>query len=135
MGAWGELAFDNDTACDWAYELETVDDLSLVESALDEVEAIGSDYLDQDVACNALAACEVLARLKGQPGYQNAYTENVDNWVAAHPITPPPELIRRAETAIQRILGDQSELKDIWAESGDALWTQSVEELRRRVQS
>ncbi len=53
MGAWGELAFDNDTACDWAYELENVDDLSLVESAFDEVDANGANYLDQDVACNA----------------------------------------------------------------------------------
>ncbi len=134
MGAWGELAFDNDTACDWAYELKNVDDLSLVETAFDEVEAIGSEYLDQDLACNALAACEVLARLNGHPGYQNAYTENVDNWVAAYPIAPPPELIRRAANVIRRILGDQSELKDLWAESGDALWIKSVEELRRRVQ-
>ncbi len=65
MGAWGELAFDNDTANDWAYYLEDVDDLSLVESALSEVEEIGDEYLDQDVACNALAACETLARLQG----------------------------------------------------------------------
>ncbi|MGE3819895.1 MAG: DUF4259 domain-containing protein, partial [Isosphaeraceae bacterium] len=35
MGIWGVLAFDNDTANDWAYDLEDVDDLSLVESALE----------------------------------------------------------------------------------------------------
>ena len=52
MGAWGELAFDNDTANDWAYELEGIDDLSLIESALKEVEDIGDEYLDQDIACN-----------------------------------------------------------------------------------
>jgi hypothetical protein len=68
MGAWGELAFDNDAANDWAYGLDDVDDLSLVESALQVIEAVGSGYLDQDIACNALAACEVLARLRGKPG-------------------------------------------------------------------
>ena len=33
MSAWGVLAFDNDTANDWAYGLDGVDDLGLVESA------------------------------------------------------------------------------------------------------
>ncbi len=69
MGAWGVLAFDNDTANDWAYGLDGVDDLGLVESAFDEVAEVGGDDLDSDLACNALAACEVLARLRGRPGY------------------------------------------------------------------
>ncbi len=30
MGAWGANTFENDTACDWTYELADVDDLSLV---------------------------------------------------------------------------------------------------------
>jgi hypothetical protein len=40
MGAWGELAFDNDSANDWAYGLDEVHDLSLVESALAELEGV-----------------------------------------------------------------------------------------------
>jgi hypothetical protein len=60
------------------FDLDQVSDLSLVESAIHEVEGAGSQYLDQGIACNALAACEVLARLRGRPGYTNAYTENVD---------------------------------------------------------
>src|SRR5688572_691259 len=99
MGAWGVLAFDNDQACDWAYDLENVHDLSLVEAALAEVEAVGPD-LDSNLACNALAACEVLARLRGRPGYRNAYTEKVDAWVAQHPITPAPQLLARASQVI-----------------------------------
>src|ERR1700733_11917553 len=31
MGAWGELAFDNDSANDWAYSLDEADDLAPVE--------------------------------------------------------------------------------------------------------
>ena len=40
MGAWGKLAFDNDTANDWAYDLKDVSDLSLVESAFDELATV-----------------------------------------------------------------------------------------------
>jgi hypothetical protein len=135
MGAWGELAFDNDTACDWAHELEGVEDLSLIQSALAEVEAAEDPYLDQNAACNALAACEVLARLNGQPGYNNAYTEVVDRWVAAHPIRPSDALLGRAEAAINRVLADQSELRELWREDGEAGWLDSVEDLRRRLRS
>jgi Domain of unknown function (DUF4259) len=133
MGAWGVLAFDNDTANDWAYDLEQVTDLSLVESAFVKLEEVGDEYLDQDEACNALAACEVLARLKGDFGYRNAYTEKVDQWVAANPLKPTPQLLARASAAIDRIVGDNSELRDLWEESGADQWRESVEDLRRRL--
>jgi len=135
MGAWGELAFDNDSANDWAYGLEDVDDLSLVEAAFDELEGVGDDYLDQDIACNVLAACEVLARLRGNFGYRNAYTESVDAWVAAHPIQPPPELLNRAHAAMDRVLGERSELRELWEEGNGDSWRKTVEDLRRRLAS
>lgn len=135
MGAWGVLAFDNDAANDWACHLEGADDLALVESALDEVAATGTDYLDSDVACDALAACEVLARLRGQPGYTNAYTEKVDQWVAAHKgrIVPSEGLLARASAAIDRILDEDSELRELWGESDGEEWRAAVEELRGRL--
>ena len=136
MGAWGKLAFDNDTACDWAFGLDDVDDLSLVESAFDELEAVGRDDLDQDLACNALAACEVLARLRGHPGYRNAYTEDVDDWVKAHPMDPSPALLDRASAAIDRVLADESELRALWEEAGAGDdWRVTVEDLRRRLRA
>lgn len=133
MGAWGALAFDNDTANDWAYDLEEVGDLSLIESTFTELEGIGGDYLDQDIACNALAACEVLARLRGNAGYRNAYTEKVDQWVAAHPVSPSPALINRALAAITRILEDDSELRELWEEGDASEWLDAIDNLRTRV--
>jgi hypothetical protein len=99
VGAWGTKTFDNDSASDWAFGLDEVDDLSLVESAFDELEETGDDYLDQDIAHNALAACEALARLQGRTGYSDSYTEPVDQWVDAHQITPPAGLVARAASA------------------------------------
>jgi hypothetical protein len=81
MGAWSADTFGNDTACDWAFRLEEVDDLSVIQQAFEEVLAVGDDYLDSDMACEALAACEVIARLKGKPGLRNSDTEPVDEWV------------------------------------------------------
>lgn len=133
MGAWGELAFDNDAANDWAYGLEEVADLSLVESAIAAVEGAGDEYLDQDVACEALAACEVLARLLGHAAYTNAYTEKVDAWVAAHTIRPEPALLNRARKAIDRIVGDNSELRELWEEADGDAWRKAVEDLQGRL--
>jgi hypothetical protein len=132
MGAWGHRAFDNDEANDWAYGLDDTSDLSLVESAFDDLEGVGDDYLDQDVACHALAACEVLARCMGNAGYRDAYTEKVDTWVAAHSLKPSPALLKRASLAIRRILSDNSELCELWEESGEP-WRESVEDLAARL--
>jgi hypothetical protein len=136
MGAWGERAFDNDAANDWAYGLEGVDDLSIVQAAFDDIEAIGDEYLDQDVACNALAACEVLARLFGHPGSNDGYTEKVDLWVAAHELEPSAALLKRASAIIDRVLGKDSELRELWDEVDEGKrWRNTVEVLRKRLQA
>lgn len=133
MGAWGVLAFENDDANDWAYGLEEADDLSVVESAFEAIE-VANDYLEAPDASNALAACEVLARLNGKAGYKNAYTKKVDEWVAARPSTPSVALLMRADAVIDRILGLNSELNELWTESDEyGNWLASVEDLRRRL--
>jgi hypothetical protein len=133
MGAWGERVFDNDAANDWAYGLDDVDDLELVEAALQELEQVGDQYLDQDVACVALAACDVLARLRGNFGYRDAYTRKVDEWVAAHPLTVGPELLARARAALDRILGANSELRQLWEEGDATAWHAALTDLRGRL--
>ena len=134
MGAWGVLAFDNNEACDWASDLEKAADLSLVEAAFAAV-AGPAEYLDAHEACNALAACEVLARLLGSYGYRNPSTEAVDAWVASHQIQPTSDLLARADAVIDRVLGENSELGDLWDESEGVgvKWHQSVDELRHRL--
>jgi hypothetical protein len=134
MGAWGVLAFDNDDANDWAYGLDELSDLSLIEAAFDEAEA-ARDYLEAPTSCAALAACEVLARLKGNPGYQNGYTEKVDAWVTKHPLKPSLPLCIRAGKVIDLILSPNSELRELWDDSdhGEA-WRAAVEDLRNRLQ-
>ena len=133
MGAWGADTFDNDTAGDWAYGLEAVDDLSLVRETFDHVLAVGDDYLDADEASEALAACEVIARLKGNFGVRNAYTEPVDNWVENHNSLSIAELINPALAVINRVLTAPSELLELWEDEDATEWRNAVEDLRKRV--
>ncbi len=134
MGAWGAGSFDNDTACDWTYDLEETDDLSLVEEALERVLGAGTEYLDAMDAEEAIAAAEVIARLQGNFGERNAYTETADEWVAANRLEVTPDLARKSHAAIDRIVGEQSELAELWEES-DSLgeWKAAVAELKARI--
>ncbi len=133
MGAWGVQAFDNDDACDWSYGLDEVGDFSLVESAFDAVEK-SQGCVEAPDGCNALAACEVIARALGRPGYQNSLTENVDNWVKKQGLRPAPKLIARAEAIIQRVLAEESELRALWCDGdGGPEWLEAVQDLRTRL--
>ena len=102
MGVWGTGTFENDTACDWAGDLESATDVSPVVETLARVIEGGDDYLDADAGCEALAACEVVARLKGNWGVRDAYTETLDAWVREHATTPSVEMISQALAAIDR---------------------------------
>lgn len=134
MGAWGTGIFDNDTACDWAYELEEVEDLSLIEQTLDRVLDTGSEYLEAPEAEEALAAADVIARLQGNWGTRNSYTEEVDTWVERTKLIPSTELVAKAISAIERIISPPSELLELWEESPNGpAWKQEVKKLESRL--
>ena len=134
MGAWGHDTFDNDAAGDWACELAESDDLSVIEDALDGVLECGDDYLESDEAARALAACDTIARLRGNFGVRNSDTDRVDQWVAAHPKLATDRLLPVAHQVIDRIVGPDSELPDLWKDSDsyDA-WQASLDDLRSRL--
>lgn len=134
MGAWGTGIFDNDTACDWAYELQGQRDLGVIERTLDAVIENGDEYLDAGEGEEALAAAEALARLQGHWGTRNSYTERMDAWVEAVGLAPSPALVRKAHAAIDRILAVDSELVELWSESDEfGAWKAAVADLRARL--
>lgn len=136
MGAWGTGIFDNDTACDWAYTLEESDDLSVVEESLEKVISAGSEYLEAPDAEEALAAAEVIARLQGNCGDRNAYTETIDKWVSGRELKVSPELARKALSAIERVLTEPSEILELWNESEELdAWKASVSNLSSRIRA
>jgi hypothetical protein len=136
MGVWGHEPFANDAAADWAHDLTAYDDLALVEGTLDAALSDADEYVDLDLGCEALAACEVVARLRGNWGRRDAYSEPADRWVEEHPLTVPSRVLRRAIKTLDRLLGDASELRELWDEgtAGDD-WRAVVLDLRRRVEA
>lgn len=137
MGTWGVGSFGNDTACDWSYGLQKVQDLSYVDFTLQRVLEFGSGAaVPIDDAQSAIAAAEIIARLKGRWGEEDPYSEIADKWVRSHPIAPPPALIAKAVAALERILAPPSELLEEWDEAGEAgAWSESIVELKHRVES
>lgn len=120
MGTWSTEPFGNDSACDWAYDLETHTDFSLVEAVLRRVIDTGDDYLDEDLAVEAIAAAEVLAKSRGRGTQTDAYTERVDAWLAGLTVSPDAALFALARQALARILAPDSELLELWEESDEA---------------
>ena len=133
MGAWAEDTFGNDTACDWLGMFLENPGLPTVKSAIETV-LNTDDYLDSDEACDCLAACEVIARLQGKWGLRNAYSETLDKWIEANPTDVPDDLNVAADAAIERILGPDSELLELWDEGGrNENWHQAIDDLRKRI--
>jgi hypothetical protein len=134
MGAWSPESFGNDDACDWVYRLEETTDLRLIESTLDTVLAKGGDYLEAAEAAEAIAAAEAVARLQGHFGSCDSYSETLDAWVRKLRLPPSLALAGKAQRALDRIVGEASELRELWDESDEGeAWTAAVKELRARI--
>jgi hypothetical protein len=132
VGTWSHLPFGNDTANDWAYDLEVTKDFSHVAKAIQAVLEVGEDdYLDADVAAEAVGAAEVLAKALGHGTQRDAYTEKVEVWLQSVKVKPSKKLIADAQLALARILGDESELRDLWEEGhGLATWEGTIHALQ-----
>ena len=136
MGAWDHTPFGNDDASDWGEDLRSCEDLSFVEETLDTVIRSGEEYLEAPESSHAIAAAEVVARLQGRFGVRDSYTESVDQWIAAHPLTVPVALALKAHAALDRILARPSELLELWEESDDfESWKDTITELKSRIQA
>lgn len=134
MGAWSHEPFGNDTACDWSYGLEGQRDFSLIANTIQTVLENGAEYLDADPATEAVAAVEVLAKALGRGTQTDSYTKEADAWVKSIAAKPSRELLSNASAALARILGPDSELRELW-EEGDYFgdWESSIKALQSAI--
>jgi hypothetical protein len=129
MGAWGHGSFDNDDALDWVGELSQAEDTKHIAETFETV-LESDDYLEAPDASTGLAAAKVVAALLGHPA--PGLPEEVTTWLAGKK-PPSTGLVKKARLVVERILND-SELKDLWAESEDSSgWQREVEELLKRL--
>ena len=135
MGTWSHESFGNDTANDWAYELEDGTDFSVIEAALQVALDEGDEYLDADLAMEAIAAVEVIAKRLGKGTQSDVYTEKVDQWLETISEQPSDDLLSLAKRVLERIVADDSELKELWLESDEyELWLGSIQQLKDALQ-
>lgn len=133
MGTWSLEPFGNDTACDWAYDLEESTDLSLIQQAFAKVLAADKEegYVDADDGQEALAALEVVFKLKDKGTQSDSYTEGVDHWVQQHPQPIPQTLIDLAQQALAVLSSEKSELTELWEE--EPLWQENLKVLTKNL--
>lgn len=128
MGTWDIGPFDSDTAADFSYR---VDDApaekraEVLRAAFHEVTATGDDYLDADLAVEAIAsAALVAAQCPGGEPVTTAYGPK-------EPLPElPAELRPMAVEALDRVLGQDSELLELWEESDGEEWKAGIRKLR-----
>ena len=130
MGAWGSGPFENDDAGDWVYDLEGADDFALVRDALD---VAGSRYLDAGEGAAAVAAAVVVAAALDPSGVEGV-PEAVTAWLDSHARQVDPGDRRLATAALDRVVGERSELAELWDEAPDGpAWREGVAALRARL--
>ncbi|MEQ1229130.1 DUF4259 domain-containing protein [Acinetobacter junii] len=135
MGTWSHESFGNDTANDWAYELEDATDFAVIEAALQVALDEGDEYLDADLAMEAIAAVEVIAKRLGKGTQSDVYTEKVDQWLETISEQPSDDLLSLAKRVLERIVADDSELKELWLESDEyELWLGNIQQLKDALQ-
>jgi Domain of unknown function (DUF4259) len=120
MAAWDTGPFDNDGAADWAGELDDAEPparAGLVRAALTEA-AEEADYLRVEVAEVAVAAAAVLAASRpGGPAFESAFAPKL--LFAEEPLELADDLVPLALRALDRVVADESEWRELWEESGE----------------
>ncbi len=130
MGAWGSGSFENDAALDWAAGVQSVDD---VRGPFDRMKAVGSDYLDADLASEVVAAAETIAMRMGRKSadFPDDLAERL-----ADAGEPDSELYHQARSALFQVMRN-SELAELWQEGveegGENEWLAAMTKLIDRL--
>jgi hypothetical protein len=132
MGAWGEKAFENDSALDWLAELEA-GGVHAVRTALETVtQTDEGEYLDVDAGAHAIAAAEIVAVALGQAG--DRVPPQVASWLEANAGAVDTEDLALARKAVERVLAANSELRGLWDDIGASTpWHADVMSLLTRL--
>lgn len=107
----------------------------MIETALQVALDEGDEYLDADLVMEAIAAVEVIAKRLGKGTQSDVYTEKVDQWLETISEQPSDDLLSLAKRVLERIVADDSELKELWLEPDEyELWLGSIQQLKDALQ-
>jgi hypothetical protein len=131
VGAWGSGPFSNDDALDWIADFEE----SGVPVIVQAFGSVDNQYLEAPEASRIIAAAEVVAAAFGRPSSDLPETLRAPVMSTRDAIIQSGEIRENALRAVDRVLGDASELKELWQDAGESydVWLQSVRDLRGRL--
>ena len=119
MGTWEVGPFDNDTAADWCAHLDRTapaQRVQFIRQALTAVVEESDDYLDSDLAVEAIAAAAIVAsQLPGGATIDSPYAPEflLEGGTVEVPDDIPPLALR----ALDRVVGDNSEWRELWEDA------------------
>ncbi len=133
MGAWDTGIFDDDTAYDVLETLVNTDALGQITEWYGEV--LGTDYLEYtDCLCMLVSGAVIDAALNGTI-FRCDDEEALAAVVAELKENDPNELRPTAVMNLQRVLGEKSELRELWEENTELypVWRKNIEEMIGRL--
>ncbi len=131
MGAWDYHPFDNDDAMDWLAELPEGGPEYLRETVATACQAVAEDYFDAYEGAIVVAASALVAAAR-QPALKPVLPAEAAAWLEGSGFTPDGTLAAQCRKALTRVMGENSELKDLWEETEYYdQWSTEMEEIRQ----
>ncbi|MCD2425926.1 DUF4259 domain-containing protein [Niabella pedocola] len=137
MGTWGTGYFENDTALDFMGDIEEADDpKELFEETL--AETMDMDFLDADQGAAVIVIGAYIDRQRNGTQYsapEHPGSIDIDTFPDRHPDIDFSELRTTVIKALKKVLANDSELNELWAENEGAypVWRRNIEMLIERL--
>ncbi|WP_339683786.1 DUF4259 domain-containing protein [Gimesia maris] len=114
MGAWGYNTFEDNSTCDWAYDLYTAKNtVQFLRESLTPEDS--DDYLEYDDCCAILGAAEAVYSLLFE--VRDSPPVEFQEWVQNHRGLDVTELKPVCVLGLNRVLSENSELNELWSEN------------------
>lgn len=133
MGAWDFAVFDDDTAYDVLDDLkESSDIIKDMEKYFDDV--IEADYVEYEEGYYALVSAAVLDSVVNDTQYR-CDDEDYFEWIKSLKKIDLTSLQSKVIKAIDVIISDKSELKELWEENEElySSWREDKRSIQKRL--
>ncbi|HLX54795.1 MAG TPA: DUF4259 domain-containing protein [Aquella sp.] len=135
MGAWGYELFDDDTAYDYIDQIGNSDNPKEIFRNAFET-AINADYLEYD-ECHAVivSASYIDSILNGTKPIKDAEDGIFYQFIEKNKTLNVSDLKTDAVKALERVIGNNSELNELWAENEELYpkWKANIDDLVKRL--
>lgn len=133
MGAWGVNSFENDSALDFIADIEEQGSALFLEQIDFVAKYPEEDFLEAPDAEQVLVALEIIAVVQGNPSKN--IPEGLSTWIEKNgPKEVGDTTIELSHKALDRVLSNNSELKELWEDSDEySLWEKNLKDLKERI--